>query len=272
MPNKGRLKEPAFKLLEEVGIKPSNGNERKLLVPTSDPGVRILMARCMDIPLMVERRAADLGIAGQDIIAERRSKVRELLKLDFGSCTVALAAPEGIEKPKSIATALPNVTADFCKRKGLDAEIIELSGALESVPELGIAEAIVDQVVTGDTLAENRLRILDSIMQSSVYLIGNYQSLEMNEEECYRVELCVKAVLEARNRLFLEVNAETAEIRDALIELLPAMKRPNLSDLTDGGYVVGAAVPRKGLMDLIVNLKAAGGTDIIVGPLKMVIP
>ena len=271
MPNKGRLKEPAFKLLEELGIKPNGGNERKLLISTSQPEVRILMARSMDIPLMVERGAADLGITGQDTIAERRSRVKELLELNFGSCTVALAAPEGIEKPKSIATALPNITAAFCKKKGLDAEIVELNGALESAPQLGIAEAIVDQVVTGTTLAENRLRILDTLMQSGVYLIGNYQSLEMNKEECYRIVISVEAVLEARKRLFLEVNAETTEIRDALIGLLPAMKKPNLSDLTDGGYVLGAAVPQKGLLDLIVKLKAAGGTDIIIGPLKMVI-
>jgi ATP phosphoribosyltransferase len=272
VPNKGRVKEPSFRLLEEVGIKANLADERRLILPTSRQGVSVLLVRSMDIPLMVERGVADIGIAGQDAIAERGSKVEELVPLDFGSCKVALAAPRNVRIPKAIATALPRITERYCKGKHLKADIVELQGALESAPLLGIADSIVDQVATGTTLRENKLRILDVIMETRIFLIGNRISMKQKSAQIDQIALCVQGVLEAKKRMYLRLNAATDEIRDRIAGILPAMRSPDISDLVDGGYVLAAAVPKKGIEDLVVRLKAAGGSDIIVEQLKMIIP
>lgn len=272
LPNKGRVREPSFRLMEDVGIKADQAEERRLILPTSRSGVRILLVRAMDIPLMVERGAADIGIAGQDTISERGSKVEELVPLDFGSCRVALAAPRAVITPKCIATALPRITARYCRKAGIKADIVQLQGALESAPLLGIADSIVDQVATGTTLRENKLRILDVIMETRIFLIGNIASVKENAAMIDPIVLCVKGVLDAKRRMYVRLNAATEKIRDRLASILPAMKSPDVSMLADGGFVLAAAVPKKGIEDLVVRLKAAGGSDIIVEQLKMIIP
>ncbi len=191
--------------------------------------------------------------------------------MDFGACKVALAAMKQVTKPRSIATALPNITASYCKEKGLDAEIIELDGSLEFAPKLGLSEAIVDQVVSGDTLSENNLEILDVLMESQVFLVANKESLDLKKDEIYRIVLSMKGVLESRKRLLLQVNAKNGEICNTLVEILPAMKSPNVSPIAEGGFSLAAAIPKSGLTDLVAQLKQAGGTDIVVCPLKMVI-
>ena len=272
VPNKGRVKGPSFDLLEEVGIMANMADERRLILPTSRQGVSVLLVRSMDIPLMVERGAADIGIAGQDAIAERGSKVEELVVLDFGSCKVALAAPRGVKTPRRIATALPRITERYCKGRRLKADIVELQGALESAPMLGISDSIVDQVATGTTLRENKLRILDVIMETRIFLIGNPVSVKEKASEISQISLCVGGVLEAKKRMYMRLNAATDAIRDRVSGILPAMKSPDISDLVGGGYVLAAAVPKKGIEDLVVRLKAAGASDIIVESLRMIIP
>ena len=282
VPNKGRVKEPSFRLLEDIGIKADMNDERRLIMPTSQPGVRILLARSMDIPLYVVRGAADLGIGGEDALAERGvisgsppwpggPSVVKLLPLDFGGCKVALAAPGGVKTPGSIATALPGITRAYCRKKGINPDIVVMQGALEAAPKLGMAEAIVDQVATGTTLRENGLRVLDVIMETRMYLIGNPVSVKGKAEAIDQIVLLAQGVLEARKRVFLRVNAATDAIRDALVKLLPAMKSPDVGLLASGGYTVAAAVPKRGLEDLVMELKSAGGSGILVEALKLII-
>lgn len=283
VPNKGRVREPSFKLLEDIGIKADMNDERRLILPTSRQGVRLLLVRSMDIPLYVVRGVADLGIAGEDALAERGvlvgsppwpggPSVANLLPLDFGACKVALAAPRGVKVPQSIATALPRITEAYCRKADINADIIVLQGALEAAPRLGIADAIVDQVATGTTLRENGLRTLEVIMETRICLIGNPASLKAKKRETDQIALCVQGVLEARKRVFLRVNAATDAVRDMVVKLLPAMKSPDVGLLASGGYTVAAAVPKRGLEDLVMELKSAGGSGIVVEALKLIIP
>ncbi|MDD5340760.1 MAG: ATP phosphoribosyltransferase [Candidatus ainarchaeum sp.] len=286
MPSKGRMREPSFRLLEEAGMKPLDGDGRKLLVPTSLPGVRVLFVRAMDIPIYVGRRAADLGICGEDAVREWgiptssawgiNRELVELLQLDFGACKVALAAPQRVKWPQkevlAIATALPRIAEQYCRRNSMGAKIIALQGALEAAPGLGLADAIVDQVVTGNTLLENGLRILDVILESRMCLYGNPASLEVRKAEMDSVALLARAVIEARKRVMLRVNAATDMIRDTLAKLLPAMKSADVSPLAGGGYALAAAVPKEGLEDLLVKTRAVGGTGIVVEQPKLIIP
>jgi ATP phosphoribosyltransferase len=286
VPSKGRMKEPSSRLLEEAGMKPLDTDERKLVLPTSRPGVRVLLARAMDIPIYVARGAADLGICGEDAVRERgiptssgwgiNRELVELLRLDFGGCKVALAAPQRVKWPQkevlAIVTALPRITEQYCSRNSMGAKIIVLQGALEAAPGLGLTDAIVDQVVTGNTLRENGLRILDVIMESRMCLFGNPASLEAKKAEMDAAVLLLRAVIEARKRVMLRVNAATDTLRDTLAKLLPAMKSADVSPLAGGGYALAAAVPKEGLEDLLVKVKAEGGTGIVVEQPKLIIP
>ncbi|MEW6748233.1 MAG: ATP phosphoribosyltransferase [Candidatus Micrarchaeota archaeon] len=273
IPNKGRVQQPVLQMLEQIGIKVDVNGGRGLLIPSSKRNVRALLARSMDIPLMVERRAADIGFTGEDAVAERGSRVECVLPLDFGRCKVVLAAPRPVSVPKSIATTLPNVTKAFCRREGLRADIITLQGALESAPKLGIAEAIVDQMETGTTLKENRLRVLEVIMESRMTIIANGISLAEKKGQIDEIALSAGGLMAARQRVVLKVNAGSERVRDALLKLIPAMKSPDVAPLAEpGAYSLLAAVPRKGLERLIVRIKAAGGTDILVEKPQFIIP
>ncbi|NYZ73874.1 ATP phosphoribosyltransferase [Candidatus Micrarchaeota archaeon] len=279
VPSKGRVREPSFRLLEDIGIKADASNERKLILPTSRPGVRLLLARTMDIPFLVGYGAADLGIAGLDAITEQviatgTLPVQQLLPLDFGACRVVVAAPDdvtSIRSIRSIATALPGITVNYCESEGINAELIKFGGALEILPRLGIADAIVDQVVTGRTLEESCLRVLAVIMESQMFLMANLDSMKSRKSEIDWIVLAAEGALAGRTRIMIKVNAATEEIRDRLVKLLPAMKSPDVSPLEGCGYSIAAAVPKQGLENLIVSLKAAGGTDIIVWPLWMAV-
>ncbi len=277
VPNKGRMREPLFRLLEDAGMKALGGDDRKLIVPTSRAGVRLLLARAMDIPLFVARGAADIGIAGDDAVAEcglcttpSWGRIRDLavvMELDFGACKVALAAPPRIREPESIATTMPNLAERYCR----SAKIIRLQGALETAPFFRIAEAIVDQVDTGTTLRENGLRILKVLMESRVRLLANPASLKSRKPEIDRIELCLRAVIEARKRLMVRVNAATDLIRDELVKILPALKNPDVSPIVGGGYALTAAVPEKGIEDLVVALKGNGGSGIVVTEPRLIV-
>jgi ATP phosphoribosyltransferase len=273
VPNKGRMRDPSFKLLEDIGIKARPNGDRQLIVPTSKPDVKLLLSRMSDIPLMVERGAANLGFTGKDCIAERGSKVDVLLDLDYGICKVAVAAPNRVKRPKSIATALPNITAKFCQENGWDTEIVRLDGALETAPKLRIAEAIVDQVETGITLAENKLRILKVIMETRMCMIGVKDFLRRDDLVEQTMTICVlaKGIMDARMRVMLRVNASTDDIRDLIANHLPAMKSPDVARLACGGYSLAAAVPKKGIEDLVLRLKALGGTDIVINEINMIV-
>lgn len=272
IPNKGRMKPPVLDLLKQIGYRVHGDNNRQLILPTERAGARVLLARAMDIPLMVERRAADIGITGQDTVAERDSAVEQVLELGFSKCKVVLAAPESVENPKSIATALPRITSAFCLREGLTADIITMQGALESAPGLGIAEAIVDQMESGTTLRENNLHVISVIMETQAVLIANGVALDERRAEIDEIVLVTNGLMAANERVTIKVNAATLEIRDLLLGIIPAMKSPDLTPLADEGAVsLFAAVPRKGLEGLIVRVRKAGGTDIIVEEPKLII-
>lgn len=263
--NKGRPNESSLKLLEESGLK-IGSNGRRLLVPTSNSGVQVLFARAMDIPPLVENGIVDLGIAGKDAIAEKGSKVEIVLPLDFGQCIVGLAA-KSMELPPQprIATALPNLARNFCREEGLNATVLEFEGALESFPALGLADAIVDQVETGDSLRDNGLILVRTIMETEIYLVANGIALCDKRSEMDDFAVFLNGVVEARKRVLFKVNAASPEIRDRLLKLIPAMKSPDVLPLAaEGAFSLLAAVPKGNLNDLILRVRCAGGTDILI--------
>ena len=176
---KGRLGEKVYGLLKKAGYAcPAIEDPgRKLIFENPETGVRYFWVKPSDVAIYVARGAADLGIAGKDILLEYRPEVYELLDLGLGKCRMAVAGPSDFrEKPGRalrIATKFPHIAAKYYADKGRDIDIIKLNGSIEIAPILGLSDVIVDIVETGKTLKENDLEVLEEIVPISARLIAN---------------------------------------------------------------------------------------------------
>ena len=176
---KGRLGEKVYNLLKKAGYAcPAIEDPgRKLIFENPETHVRYFWVKPSDVAIYVERGAADLGIAGKDILLEYRPEVYELLDLGLGKCRMAVAGPrEFREKPGRalrIATKFPHIAAKHYAAKGRDIDIIKLNGSIEIAPILGLSDVIVDIVETGKTLKENDLEVMETIVPISARLIAN---------------------------------------------------------------------------------------------------
>ncbi len=176
---KGRLGEQVYAMFEKAGFScPSiRENSRKLVFENPDCGVRFFWVKPSDVAIYVERGAADLGVAGKDILREYRPEVYELLDLKLGKCCMAVAAKKDFRDDTGqtlrVATKFSNIAGEYYLSKGRDIDIIHLNGSIELAPILGLSDVIVDIVETGTTLRENDLAVVEKIMPISARLIGN---------------------------------------------------------------------------------------------------
>src|SRR6516225_50768 len=178
---KGRFLDPSLDMLAKAGIRfPEDAaSSRKLIFNSDDERFRAVLVKPADVPTYVEYGAADIGIAGRDVIMESRADLLQPLNLNFGHCKIAVAGPkktageaENGERPHDhptvrVATKYPRITLDYYNARGIPVEIIPLSGSIELAPLMGLSDRIVDLVETGRTLKENGLEIMDVIAQSS---------------------------------------------------------------------------------------------------------
>lgn len=179
---KGRLGEKVYRLFEDAGfgcpslLQPG----RKLIFENTENGVRYFWVKPSDVAVYVERGAADIGVAGKDIIAEYAPDVYELLDLGLGKCRVCVAAPKDFKddtrKTLKVATKFCRIARDYYANTGRDIDIIPLNGSIEIAPILGLSDVIVDIVETGTTLKENDLSVFAEIMPVSARLIANKAS------------------------------------------------------------------------------------------------
>jgi ATP phosphoribosyltransferase len=186
---KGRLGEKVYKLFKEAGYEcPSiEENNRKLIFENPEKGVRYFWVKPSDVAIYVERGAADIGVAGKDILLEYRPDVYELLDLNMGKCRMAVAAPKGFRDPIGstlrVATKFPNIAGAFYNEKCRDIDIIKLNGSIEIAPILGLSDVIVDIVETGTTLLENDLEPIETIVPISARLIANTAGYKFKNKE-----------------------------------------------------------------------------------------
>ncbi len=175
---KGRLGERVYKMFEEAGYGCEDiFNGRKLVFDYKDAGVRYFWVKPSDVPIYVERGAADVGACGRDILLEYEPDVYELRDLGTGFCRMVVAAPKGFrddsDYPLRVATKFVNIAQDYYSSKGRDIDIIKLNGSIEIAPLLGLSDVIVDLVETGNTLKANDLEVYEEIMDISTRLITN---------------------------------------------------------------------------------------------------
>ncbi|MBQ8072189.1 MAG: ATP phosphoribosyltransferase [Clostridia bacterium] len=176
---KGRLGEKVYGLFAQAGFPcPSIlESSRKLIFENPEAGVRYFWVKPSDVAIYVARGAADIGVAGKDILLEYRPEVYELMDLGIGKCRMAVAAPVGFrenpERPLRVATKFSRIARDYYGGMGRDIEIIHLNGSIEIAPILGLSDVIVDIVETGTTLRENHLEVREEIVPISARLIAN---------------------------------------------------------------------------------------------------
>lgn len=191
---KGRLGEKVYQMFEAAGYDcPSiRENNRKLIFENEAAGVRFFWVKPSDVAIYVERGAADIGVAGKDILLEHEPDVYELLDLHMGKCRMAVAAKKEFrddpEKTLRVATKFTNIAKQYYRSQCRDIDIIKLNGSIELAPILGLSDVIVDIVETGKTLKENDLEVLETIVPISARLIANMASMKFKGEqvECIR--------------------------------------------------------------------------------------
>lgn len=186
---KGRLGEKVYAMFEAAGYEcPAiKENNRKLIFENAERGVRYFWVKPSDVSIYVERGAADIGIAGKDILLEYHPNVYELLDLELGRCRMAVAAPRNFyddtTRTLRVATKFTNIAARYYAGIGRDIDIIKLNGSIELAPILGLSDVIVDIVETGTTLKENDLEVISTILPISARLIANRSSFKFKNAE-----------------------------------------------------------------------------------------
>lgn len=185
---KGRLGEKVYEMFEKAGYEcPSiKDKNRKLIFENEEKGIRYFWVKPSDVSVYIEHGAADIGVAGKDILTEYNPDVYELLDLNIGKCRMAVAAPKEFDEEKTktvrVATKFVNIASDYYSSLGKDIEIIKLNGSIELAPILGLSDVIVDIVETGETLRENNLTVKAEFMPISARLIANKSSFRFRTE------------------------------------------------------------------------------------------
>ena len=277
---KGRMQDGVIALLRDAGVP----------VRLSDRGYRPLVgwanAECkllkpQNVVEMLHQGTRDLGFAGADWVAELGADLVELLDTGLDPVRIVAAAPVGLlgagdVLPAShlrVASEYERLTRAWITRRGLDASFVRSYGATEVFPPED-ADVIVDNTATGSTLAANGLRIVDELLRSSTRLYASRAAMAdpARQAPIADLVLLLRAVLDARQRVMLEVNV-TAERLEAVCAVLPCMREPTISPLHgQAGFAVKAAVPRSQLASLVPAIKAHGGTDIVVSALAQIVP
>ena len=190
---KGRLGEKVYSMFEAAGFEcPSiRENNRKLIFENPECGVRYFWVKPSDVAIYVERGAADIGVAGKDILLEYEPDIYELLDLHTGVCRMAVAAPVGFrDDPRrtlKVATKFARIANHYYSAMGRDIDIIHLNGSIELAPILGLSDVIVDIVETGTTLKENNLEVVETVVPISARLIANKASYKFKTETIGRI-------------------------------------------------------------------------------------
>ncbi|HZL94679.1 MAG TPA: ATP phosphoribosyltransferase, partial [Vicinamibacterales bacterium] len=282
---KGSLQDATIQLFARAGFN-IYVSTRSYFPSIDDPEIECMLIRAQEMARYVCDGVLDAGLTGQDWIAEHRlggatkhslTPIADLVyaKQSFGKVRWVLAAPEDsrFKVPTdfanaTIATELVRVTKTYFDKLNVPVNVEFSWGATEVKPPV-LADAIVEATETGSTLRANRLRILDTVMESNTQLIANSQSLadEWTRTKLDNIALLLKAAIEAQGRVGIMLNVRSGDLA-AVLALLPALQRPTISPLSDNEWVaVNTILDEKTARDLIPRLKAAGGQGIVEYPL-----
>ena len=267
IPSKGRLSEHARDLLQEAGLS-FRRQERGLFASVREMPVEIIFLRTDDIPVLCAEGAIDLGITGSDRVLESTVELTTRLPLNVGKCRLTVCVAESSEIRSAaeldgcrIATSFPNITGSFLAQHEAQAHLVPLSGSVEIMISLGVADAVIDLVETGSTLAANQLRILEEIGHYETVLVQNNEG--QHEELADRVVRRLEGVVIARSYSLLEYNIPRSQLAEAE-QVTPGFKSPTVNPLEDPDWcAIRVMVHRNEIQDAMERLEALGASAIV---------
>ena len=267
VPSKGRLADHAAELFKQAGLS-FRRQERSLFARVSELPVDLTFLRTGDIPVLCAEGAIDMGVTGSDLLAESEADVATRMELGVGHCRLAVCTAEDspVETPaglngRRVATSFPRTTEAYFRRHGAEVHMVPLSGSVEIMISLGVAEAIVDLVETGSTLAANRLRVLDEIGRYETVLIQNKQ--QRHPQTADRVVRRLEGVVIARSYSLLEYNVARSKLAEAE-KITPGFNSPTINPLEDPLWcAVRVMVRRKEVIEVMEKLEALGASAIL---------
>ncbi|MEJ2128377.1 MAG: ATP phosphoribosyltransferase [Woeseiaceae bacterium] len=281
----GRLTDHSIDLLERCGLKLTQSKDQLILYGENMP-IDLLLVRDDDIPGLVSEDVCDLGVVGLNVVEETRQRLlgnggkpqfKQVFELDFGHCRLALAAPEGTTydgaeslNNSRIATSYVNLLRMFLDERGIDAEPVYFSGAVEIAPKLGKAEFICDLVSTGGTLAANGLVEVETLLESEAVIIQT--EAQLGEEKQALVDRMLQrldGVLQVRESKYIMLHAPRAALAQ-IRDLLPGSEAPTVMPLegADDKVAVHAVCRENVFWETLENLKAAGASSLLVLPVE----
>jgi ATP phosphoribosyltransferase len=278
LPNKGRLCQPALNLLRETGLV-FEEDDRRLFAPCHNYPLDLLFVRADDIGEYTQDGVVDLGITGSNLLQEAGATVVHRLELGFGRCRLQLAAPNSAQITTAedlaghvVATSHPRITAEFFAARQLTVRLIEISGAVEVAPLLGVADAIADLVASGSTLATNGLKPLETLLESQAELVAHQNLAPDRLRLVEELALMIASVIAASRRRYLMLNAPSESV-ERIRSVVPGMGAPSVIQLADPGMVaIHAVVDAESIWQRLGPLREAGASSILVLPIEKLIP
>ncbi len=280
---KGSLQETTIYLLKKAGFS-IRVNERSYYPDIDDPEIECMLIRAQEMPRYIESGILDVGITGIDWVMESGRKVAKIADLIYAKQGLrkvrwVLAAPEGSKikrikdlKGKTVATELVNVVKKYFKKNKVSAKVEYSWGATEAKPPK-LADAIVELTETGSSLRANKLKILETVLESNTVVISNKESLSDNwkKQKIDNIILLLNGALQAETKVGLKMNAPQEKLK-LILSLLPALQTPTVSKLADSRWVdVDTIIEESVVRELIPRLKRAGAQGIVEYPLNKVI-
>lgn len=274
---KGRLSEDSLNLIKESGIKFSSGTG-KLKSKSRNFPIEFLFLRDDDIPDYVADGVADIGIVGENVALEKGKNIDTVRKLGFSKCRLSLAIPKGMDYPgvqhfegASIATSYPKILQDYLDKKGVSADIHEISGSVEIAPSIGLASGVCDIVSSGSTLLSNGLKEVETIFNSEAVIIGNQQMSNEKKEILNKLLFRIESVQKGKNNKYILLNAPNEKI-DKIVDLLPGMRSPTIVPLADKNWSsMHSVINEDEFWEVIEKLRDAGAEGILVVPIEKMI-
>lgn len=274
---KGRLNEDSLLLFGESGIKLIEG-KRRLISSAKNFPLEVLYLRDDDIPQCVADGVADVGIVGKNEVEEQKKAVDVVKHLGFSKCRLSLAIPKDIAYPglswfegKKIATSYPGILGDFLAANNIRSDIHFIAGSVEIAPGIGLADAIFDIVSSGSTLVSNRLKEVETVMQSEAVLIASpdlsREKQAILDELIFRIE----SVENGKGKKYILLNAPNEKM-EQIIKVLPGMTSPTLMPLAKPGWSsLHSVIAESEFWEVIGNLKRNGAEGILVLPIEKMI-
>jgi len=273
----GRLNEDSVKILKDCGISIDNGKDQ-LKAQTRNFPMEVMFLRNGDIPQYLRDGVVDIAIIGENVLIEKGQDISVAERLNFSKCKVSLAVPKDFEynsikdlDGKRIATSYPNTVNEYLEKRGISAELHQISGSVEIAPNIGLADAICDIVSSGSTLFKNNLKEVEIMLTSEAVLAVSPSISNENKNLLEKLQFRIQAVLKARNSKYVLLNAPNDKIEN-IVNILPGMRSPTVLPLAEKGWSsIHTVVEKNKFWDILDELKSEGAEGILVCPIEKMV-